>query len=781
MSTQPIFSLPLQNGGTLATKQGLDSEMNRIISAIWGAAVLAQLGSNQQQALIDQFVLMYEGTVAASQSAQAAVEAGIEQGTIDAINQASALLDDAVDQAEAARNAAIAAQNAATVNAQVYADTAAGIAATTNGQQFQVVTTNEVIRYRNNSGTAVEVARYPTSTLVNSIFTILTTAGTVSAVITGTADALIATPVSSLIPIGDNTIVMFQPIATNTGATTLKVGSDSVRNLVNEAGSALVAGDLRGAYVYTVRRRSGNWQIIASSYDGRRLRENDLSIQNKDMVFSFRRPIILDLEGVWGEVNTVYVSRQFFYFNNLNVWTVVNVANTLSDEDVNYCKFTLTSIETDDTSILNTIYYDPSDNLLKQRTGSGQIPLSASSTAHKLSLFEIGGINSWRSPMGVRIVTLSKPKGKDILRDLHDALRNPLRDAKITLIGDSITWGSNASDNGPSTPRNHALTDTRDIITSSSWANILRRWMAEMSSGGKNQTEPDPGVSTNEYDVVIDPFDDWINFPTINGTENRVIGRNQGTATTALFKHHVSTVTDGYLRFDVWGTEVTLVHAGFNVSNYEFYADGVLKATYDGSHLAAAVFGVETTLSGLGEGRHRIEVRAIGQFFRLEGIKRAKKFKFTNNGLIGTNTYLWRSTGPVLSGGVPSDTTHLIIQLGTNDRAFAGNTTTPTGHWATYNNLMDILNWLKTNRPNCRVILMAPPFVIDEETDSKSYEIAQSVRRVAEYHDVGFIDNWTPTWQLTSEGITWLFDSLHPNDTGHRAIANNIIRRIMNE
>lgn len=45
------------------------------------------------------------------------------------------------------------------VNANVYDSTAAGLAATTNGQQFQVISSDVFIRYRNNAGVAVEVSR----------------------------------------------------------------------------------------------------------------------------------------------------------------------------------------------------------------------------------------------------------------------------------------------------------------------------------------------------------------------------------------------------------------------------------------------------------------------------------------------------------------------------------------------------------------------------------------------------------------------------------------------
>lgn len=71
-----------------------------------------------------------------------------------------------------AKNAAEAARDAALVSGKVYASTAAGIAATTNGQYFSVPSVQDVeylILYLNNAGTAVEIKRYP-STLALSAF-----------------------------------------------------------------------------------------------------------------------------------------------------------------------------------------------------------------------------------------------------------------------------------------------------------------------------------------------------------------------------------------------------------------------------------------------------------------------------------------------------------------------------------------------------------------------------------------------------------------------------------
>ena len=95
-----------------------------------------------------------EASEAAGTSATAAQERSLEaSGRATAAEAAAAAAEAAAAAAEAARDAAFG-------DADVYADTAAGLAATTEGDQFQVVVDDEIIRYRHDAGpAATEVAR----------------------------------------------------------------------------------------------------------------------------------------------------------------------------------------------------------------------------------------------------------------------------------------------------------------------------------------------------------------------------------------------------------------------------------------------------------------------------------------------------------------------------------------------------------------------------------------------------------------------------------------------
>src|SRR5690554_6717193 len=92
------------------------------------------------------------------------------RAAVDPTGFAQSALNDA-NRAESAREAAF-------VNADVYDSVSDGLAS--GDVQFQVVEGAEVVRYRNESGSAAEVARYPTSEFVNIALDVASQPGLVS-------------------------------------------------------------------------------------------------------------------------------------------------------------------------------------------------------------------------------------------------------------------------------------------------------------------------------------------------------------------------------------------------------------------------------------------------------------------------------------------------------------------------------------------------------------------------------------------------------------------------
>lgn len=146
--------------------------------------------------IIDQFPAITPSLLTQAVAARDAAEASasrVDLGALDAAVDATAAdaqataadrvatgLDAAAANtarlsAETADASAKIARDAAFVNADVYADTASGLAATTVGDQFQVVAGEEIIRYRHEAGpAAIEVARYSSAILVRDHERLLT-------------------------------------------------------------------------------------------------------------------------------------------------------------------------------------------------------------------------------------------------------------------------------------------------------------------------------------------------------------------------------------------------------------------------------------------------------------------------------------------------------------------------------------------------------------------------------------------------------------------------------
>ncbi|MDA3857821.1 MAG: SGNH/GDSL hydrolase family protein, partial [Roseovarius sp.] len=374
--------------------------------------------------------------------------------------------------------------------------------------------------------------------------------------------------------------------------------------------------------------------------------------------------------------------------------------------------------------------------------------------------------------------------GLECVADLRRSLKGNRDSTHITLIGDSITWGSGASDIGPTEPRSHSLEDTRDVLTSSSWANKFRRWAAGVACGQRNGSEPSPGESLHSHAVDVAPYLD-AGFRVLDALGNQLEKNGRSGRNGPLLKSHLDIPAGVGNRcvFDFVGSGFTIYFASLTNDAWTVLVDGVEVASH--VTLSGSAWQQTKAISGLDFGRHIVEVvNEASRDVRLEAIRFRKTIRFTNNGLNGTDTRLWLPGGPLLDEGVPVGATHLFIQLGTNDRAQAATDILPAGPERTAINLRQIVDWLRSNRPATLIALMAPPLAaIDEQSEGPPFmgstdDLLREVSALATELNVSFIDNYTPCMMEQIDGSQFLADGLHPNDAGHRVVFRNIIEAI---
>lgn len=217
--------------------------------------------------------------------------AGTALGLITAHNnnpnahpQLLALVSDEVDKAAAEADRAEMAAESAMVAGKVYPDTTTGLSATTNDQYFSVPSpdSNEyTILYKNNSGTALEVKRYPSAQAVGDLqeligvpqvgdeFTILDSAGHVVMQIDSTGKALFPEVATSGFT-ADDTGSTSDSINLTSGEniSTSAVTADEVTDSLGLCATQVDAhGRLLVSDAIIKRNFRGDWDRVGGSFD----------------------------------------------------------------------------------------------------------------------------------------------------------------------------------------------------------------------------------------------------------------------------------------------------------------------------------------------------------------------------------------------------------------------------------------------------------------------------------------------------------------------------------
>ncbi|XFP98623.1 SGNH/GDSL hydrolase family protein [Klebsiella pneumoniae] len=499
-------------------------------------------------------------------------------------------------------------------------------------------------------------------------------------------------------------------------------------------------------------------------------------LRNADGLYlTAARPIIFDAEGVNGTANAIYVPRVMNY-SSMAEQRSITLSNSLAVDNVRgpYTKITFSNMDFRDARTnYRLVYIDLASNTLKVVNGISAIP-----AVNILPVLEIYGrldAMTYRVFGGLSVIQVQRPKNIDAVADLYDAITNPLRDSHIGHIGDSIDWGVGATGIASIDPRSHQLSDARNNFTSRTWVNLFRKWTAELSCHAKNEVVTQAtGLSTYYNAVNVEVQDAWKDFTPADISSGLLTQTKAETIRTFGANHCIDILAGRSVSLQFSGPAISLVYATLQNLNASIYIDGVLNASVVTDGTVTPTFGTRLDISGLTDAIHtmRIECAAsAGSPLRLQYLVRNKRHSVMNSGLIGTNTAEWLPGGTLLvPEALPSNVTHVLIKLGTNDRGMATGPGYMAGAQGTFVNLNAIVNSLRSTYPGVRIILIAPPYAPTDSAYGSSDEIARAVRRAARVLECGFIDLYSPTLELELQGETWLSDGLHPNDYGYRTM-----------
>lgn len=361
---------------------------------------------------------------------------------------------------------------------------------------------------------------------------------------------------------------------------------------------------------------------------------------------------------------------------------------------------------------------------------------------------------------------------KSVLESLRHSLANELEDVHLRLFGDSIVWGMTVTGGGPIDPRNHALADVRNNLTSPSWANLLHQYLGgRYSTGDFNSPAPGVAVYQATYNVDVASND---NIKVVDSSSGTDVGKVVEVNASAALGMLCTVSSARAVAFETVGASFSVVYAEMPAAGkFEVVVDGQVKATVVATN-AVTSYGKVVDVA-VPFGKHAVELRCTGPMW-FECIRKVRSIRLANDGLIGTNTVEWLPSGSLLPASVASDDTHVFCQAGTNDR---GRTAAPNDPVRTKRSLEAIADHI-INVLGKPLVLMAANFAtIDYPTDAtykySQADVSRMVAQVAKKFNCGYIDNFHATFKQKLAGEAFLADGLHPNDAGHMQMFKNIV------
>lgn len=392
------------------------------------------------------------------------------------------------------------------------------------------------------------------------------------------------------------------------------------------------------------------------------------------------------------------------------------------------------------------------------------------------------------------------------LAKLKSSLSNPLEQfTGLVFIGDSITWGSgNTGEQAPADPRDRTLSDPRDYFGTSSYVNIVKRYIGEKYFFGvdpvlSNWPASPSGQSIATYARQCILYPRYGDFST--STSGASVTVTEAQAANSITGYQLQ-MSDGNLAgtssvslsFTFTGNEFVLSFGAVTAEtalDYELFVDGVSQGVFTTAPGESGVVAgndnrrthtftyVREKVIQLRTKRRAGQTTGSTRTFRPEAIVVNKTLRISNQGINGADTITYKAYNlPPNSQGdgnaVNADDNHVFVQLGTNDRFIAANK--PRGLNAFMNTLGLLLD-VVTPLASCTVMAANP--VSNESTASYSFTM-QDVRgviyRLAKAKSLDMIDNYAATQDVNILALSG--DGTHPNALGYAVMARNIINAL---
>ncbi|SEB47844.1 SGNH/GDSL hydrolase family protein [Rhodobacter sp. 24-YEA-8] len=390
------------------------------------------------------------------------------------------------------------------------------------------------------------------------------------------------------------------------------------------------------------------------------------------------------------------------------------------------------------------------------------------------------------------------------IAQLACALGGPFRQyLKISLLGDSITWGSSLPEMGVSEPRDGTGSDPRSLYNTAARANEFKRWVGQQYADGaapvlSNWSASQSGESIATFARAVGMFPSGPKF-TITITAGSF---NQQTLYNEAFPYgaqHRFTdgsggASSGKYAFRMTGKEFTFCFGALasGCLNYTVWVNGVqlggVYSTTLGEDGSTAITGRHHALAAHTVAAD-IEIRTVykagggsPQTLYTYWIEFRRKIVISNQGINGTSSMTYRNN-MMTSGGygdglaIDAEDGFIFIQQGTNDRGKRPDLSYTLSE--TRGHVQALIDTVKVLSPTAKLIMMcANRPTIDGPPAFKCSmsDIRQMLLEAAQDNTLDLIDNYVPFARV--DAAKFLTDGLHPNRLGDALMARNVINAI---
>ena len=346
----------------------------------------------------------------------------------------------------------------------------------------------------------------------------------------------------------------------------------------------------------------------------------------------------------------------------------------------------------------------------------------------------------------------------DIDYVINKIINDQFNNVKVKFIGDSITAGVGSTGYGLTDVPIGTTGKFVPLQDSLCWANKLARRIEELYS---NNTFILPSQITDS-------------ITSVSNSNKLSLLREQ--------KYYVPAVGIKCFDYSFKGDSINIYfskQAGSGIVGV--YIDDNKIGDVD-LYSSTAEYSFKYEVNGLENGEHILSIKGAGQNasssskrIYIEALEIPKKVTCVNYGISGITT---ESVVNWLDQLIETDDDVIIMQIGTNDRAFNDVS-------ITLKNLRTIINYIKSKSKELILFCSSPTSKTDDEKSShklKMQRILTCISKVAEENNIRFVNQYNYLSMYCKEKDvdinSLLKDGLHPNDTGYELMYYNACKEL---